>query len=117
MKLKEFTNLVGVSEYFVKTRISRGEIKAEKIPRNESGSQFYFEIDASEVDKWRKIVNDGKASDAGLNKKKVSKRDRINNTPLRQVDRQLKELQKEIGYISYGEAVAKGLIKDKMEDI
>lgn len=108
MTLKEFAEAVGAGTYYIKQQMEAGEIPYEI---KEIGKNFNYYIDPAFVPVYKEKVEQRKKSQAkGIRITRKEKR----LSPLRRAAQNLEEYNKKNGLnLSYGQAVAKGIIEDK----
>ena len=106
----------GVIEHATKTDYSTYGIRKDHaaVVKGNAGSPYaikdYYDIDPALVPKWKKVVADRQLSPVSTNNQ-LDKREYVSkDTPLRKATRQINDLENQGISVSYGQAVAMGLI-------
>ena len=111
MTTTKFAKAIGTGRDFVVRRIKAGEIPAIVVNKQHGNNKNYYDIDPNLVPHWKKLVSDKRLSPTSTNNP-VDRREYLaKDTPLNKACRQIKELEKKGIKVSYGQAVAMGLIK------
>lgn len=111
MTTTKFAKAIGTGREYVVRRIKSGEIPAAVVYKQRGNNDYYYDIDPSLVPHWKKVVADKKLSPTSTNYANDKREYLAKDTPLNQACKQVKELEKRGIRVSYGEAVAKGLIQ------
>ena len=110
MTTTKFAKAIGTGRDFVVRRIKAGEIPATVVNKQHGNNKYYYDIDPKLVPYWKKLVSDKRLSPTSTNNQ-LDKREYISkDTPLRKATRRINELESNGISVSYGQAVAMGLI-------
>lgn len=111
MTIDKFAKAIGTGKEYVLRRVKSGEIPSVIVKKPPNYILFYYDIDPSLVPQWKKVVSNRHLSPTSTNNP-MDKREYLSkDTPLNKACRQLKELEKKGIKVSYGQAVAMGLIR------
>ncbi len=110
MTTTQFAKAIGTGREYVIRRIKSGEIPVVIVNKQRGNNKYYYDIDPALVPKWKKVVADRQLSPVSTNNQ-LDKREYVSkDTPLRKATRQINDLENKGISVSYGQAVAMGLI-------